>query len=95
MTDTEIIPYELADGGGVVLETGTLTRVLSPEEVAERVQRTNLATEFATFKVALDALLLIPNTAFTGAREVKDFARAARRMFRAVNRDLQQIDTGP
>ena len=100
MTDTTPPPMdeqtvEIFENGEMV-ERRTVAIPKSPEMLeAEETDayRTALAAEFAQFKVALDALTALPNSSFTGAAEVKGFARATRRMFRAAIRDLQGIDT--
>lgn len=74
---------------------GTETRPLEPHEVEQRRHRNAVATEFVQFRDALDALTAIPNNAFDGAREVKAFARATRRMLRATVRELREIDNSP
>lgn len=78
---------------GELVETRTVAVPKPRAEVEAEQYRTALAAEFTAFKASLDALTALPNNSFTGAREVKDFARAARRMFRAAIRDLQSVDT--
>ena len=80
---------------GELVETRTVSVPVPPAEVEEEQYRTTLAAEFTTFKAAFDALIAVPNaTLGGGAREIKDFARATRRMLRVAIRELQAIDGG-
>lgn len=108
MSDTEIIPYERYKNG-VLVESGTTERPLSPAEIEQRAYTTNLAAELVAYKADNAAMQTaiqtavdtIPNNAFTGAsqlktalREIIDQSRAQRRMFRAAIRDVATLDDG-
>lgn len=91
MTDTITIrTYAPGTDTPHLLETRTEEVPIPPDVIEERAYTSGLAAEFVDFKTALDALTAASGT----SKELKQFARATRRMFRAAIRELADIDPG-